>query len=219
MRNRIKKFYGEPMVRHYGEVVAFAVVVIGLALYGAYDKGLWPFNAATMPPIHVAQSTQVTLAAAEPTRIRIPAIDVDTTFETPLGVNDDGTIEVPETYEQVAYYAYGPTPGERGPAVVLGHVDSYSGPAVFWPLRKLESGDQILIDRKDGTTATFLVTRLEDHEQSGFPTRTVYGDLDHAGLRLITCSGTYDRNTLEYSHNLIVFAELATTTEQTSGSR
>jgi len=201
------------MIRHYTLLVAYAVVIIGLFLYGAYDKGLIQFSDERISPIEVTEENESVLVASEPMRIRIPAVSINTTFERPIGVNDDGTIEVPESYEQVAYYKYGPTPGELGPAVVLGHVDSFKGPAVFWPLRMLAPGDEIYIERQNGTTAVFTVTSLEDHQQSGFPTQKVYGDLDYAGLRLITCSGTYDHNRLEYSHNLIVFAELATITE------
>ena len=98
--------------------------------------------------------------------------------------------------------------GELGPAVVLGHVDSKEGPEVFYYLRELEVGDLIFIDREDGTTATFAVSRLEQHPQNGFPTEEVYGNIDHAGLRLITCSGVYNRGAARYTHNPIVFAEL-----------
>ena len=92
--------------------------------------------------------------------------------------------------------------------MILGHVDSYEGPAVLFSLGQLKVGDEIYIDREDGTTVTFRVTDLERHLQSGFPTAQVYGDIDHSGLRIITCSGIYDRGSLRYSHNLIVFAEM-----------
>jgi sortase (surface protein transpeptidase) len=145
---------------------------------------------------------------SEPVRLRIPKVGIDTTFERPLGLNQDSTVEVPDSYEEVGWYQYAPTPGELGPAVILGHVDSYEGPAVFYRLGSLKPGDEITVDRADGTTAKFEVTTLERHEQSGFPTELVYGDIDHAGLRLITCSGVFVRGEQRYTHNLIVFARL-----------
>ena len=180
---------------------------------------------ATAPPAGVSSSQTATssdtftLAPSEPVHLSIPAANITAAFADTLYLADNGEIEVPDGYESVGYYGYGPTPGELGPAVVLGHVDSYQGPAVFWSLGQLEAGDRVLIDRADGSTAVFAVTRLERHQQSGFPTQQVYGDIDHAGLRLITCSGTYDRGIQRYTHNLIVFAELigTSTAAVTSG--
>jgi len=145
---------------------------------------------------------------AEPVRLRVPSVGIDASFEGPLGLNADQSIEVPDTYDELGWYRYGPTPGDLGPAVVLGHVDSIDGPAVFFALGQTEVGDIVEIDRADGTTVRFEITRLDRRPQSDFPTREVYGDIDHAGLRLITCSGVYNHGTLEYSHNLIVYAKL-----------
>lgn len=153
-------------------------------------------------------STPYVLPESEPTQLRIPSVGIEADFEESLGLQDNGEIEVPERYDTVGWYQYGPTPGELGPAVVLGHVDSYEGPEIFYDLREVAVGDEVVIERADGSTAIFEVTRIEEHAQSGFPTEKVYGDIDHAGLRLITCSGTYDHGTERYSHNLIVFAEL-----------
>ena len=143
-----------------------------------------------------------------PTQLRIPSLSIETSFEDPLGVNENQEIEVPDSFDQVGWYQHGPTPGEQGPAVVLGHVDSREGPAVFFPLGQLNPGDSIFIDRDDETQLEFEVTALERYEQEGFPTDLVYGDIDHAGLRLVTCSGTYDRGEQRYTHNLIVYAAL-----------
>lgn len=158
----------------------------------------------------LAVSSEISYAMpkADPVALRIPKLSIDTEFSKPLGLNEDQTVEVPKDYETVGYYKFGPTPGELGPSVVLGHVDSLDGPAVFFSLGQLEAGDQILVDRVDGSTATFTVSKLERHTQSGFPTQEVYGNLDHAGLRLITCTGIYDHGVQKYSHNLIVYAKL-----------
>jgi len=148
------------------------------------------------------------LEAAQPQTIRIPAVDIEAPFSAPLGLTATNESEVPDDYESVGWYKFGPTPGELGPAVVLGHVDSYTGPAVFFRLGQLAVGDEIYIDRADGTTTTFVVTELERPRQNEFPTARVYGDIDHAGLRLITCSGTFVRGEQRYTHNLIVYARL-----------
>lgn len=149
----------------------------------------------------------VVLDEAEPVRLRIPKIGVDTSF-VELGVDEDREIEVPESFDEVGWYRHGPTPGELGPAVVLGHVDSFEGPAVFYSLGQLDPGDRVEIDRADGSTAVFEVKTLERYRQDSFPTTLVYGDIDHAGLRLITCSGSFNRDTQRYDQNLVVYAEL-----------
>ncbi len=149
------------------------------------------------------------LSFSRPTQLIIPAIDLAVPFGEPLGLNPDQTIMVPDSYESVGWYQYGPTPGELGPAVVLGHVDSYEGPAVFYNLRQLTPGDEVLITRADGETVTFIVTDIKEYAQSQFPSAMVYGDTDHAALRLVTCSGLYNHHTARYSHNTVVFAELA----------
>lgn len=149
----------------------------------------------------------VPLSESEPVRLRIPDIFIDTNF-VPLGLQDNGEIEIPEGYTEVGWYTYGPTPGEIGPSVVLGHVDSYEGPGVFIYLGQLKVGSLVYVDRADGTTAAFRVTALERYNRDEFPTQKVYGNLDYAGIRLITCSGTYNHETLEYDRVLVVYGEL-----------
>lgn len=195
--------------RHHQWVVAFALVaVLGILSLLAYDLR----QERSVVVIEEAEPTLTMsgdiLPKSNPLTITIPKINLSASFEDPLGVDASREIEVPEGYDTVGYYKYGPTPGELGPAVVLGHVDSVDGPAVFYSLGQLEVGDEIEIEREDGTTAVFEVTNMERHLQSGFPTEQVYGNIDHAGLRLITCSGTFDKGIQRYSHNLIVFAEL-----------
>lgn len=187
---------------HYGSVVAFA---IGLIIGGLMMQSVLPH--AAKAPTETGQSGVKEVVAA-PVRLRIPAADIDTKFVEPLGVNDDQTVEVPDSYEAVGWYKHGPRPGELGPAVILGHVDSVEGPAVFYNLQFTKPGDIIEIERADGSIGKFEITKLTHRSQSNFPTEEVYGNLDHAGLRLITCSGIYDHGTLRYSHNLIVFAKL-----------
>lgn len=142
-----------------------------------------------------------------PTELEIPALGIKAAFSRPLGVTDTGESEVPDLPEQVGWYQYSPTPGERGPAVVLGHVDSLSGPAVFYTLGQLEPGNDIYIDREDGSRVHFVVRKLERYSREDFPTNQVYGDIEYAGLRLVTCSGLYNYSSLRYSHTLVVYAE------------
>jgi hypothetical protein len=195
--------------RHYRTVVAFAVGVVAVVLLTVFPQDLVVVNEKVDEVVATSTAEIVThLERSSPQRLRIPVVGIDTYFEGPLGLNEKGEVEVPESYDEVGWYKYGPTPGELGPAVVLGHVDSYQGPAVFFGLGQLKPGDEIFIERADGKTVTFTVERLERHEQAGFPTAEVYSDIDYAGLRLITCTGVYSHTTLRYSHNLIVFARM-----------
>jgi sortase (surface protein transpeptidase) len=146
-------------------------------------------------------------APAVPVRIDIPSIAVSAPVD-PVGLNPDGSLEVPKDFDRAGYYTGRPTPGEIGPAVIEGHVDSTRRPAVFYRLRKLRGGDEVVITRADGTRPVFVVDRLEEHSKDAFPTEGVYGRVPEATLRLITCAGTFDRRTGRYRDNLIVFARL-----------
>ena len=161
-------------------------------------------------PILAPQASAVPgqgFAPAVPVRIDIPSIAVSAPVD-PVRLNPDGTLEVPKDFGRTGYFTGRPTPGEIGPAVIEGHVDSTRGPAVFYRLRKLRGGDEVVITRDDGTRPVFVVDRLEEHPKDAFPTERVYGPTPEATLRLITCAGTFDRRTGHYRHNLIVFAHL-----------
>lgn len=188
-------------------VVLLVAVLIGMALI--YSPRFFAKQALAPEVADTSMQVQgVVMEKSVPTKLLIPSINVDTSFEEPLGLKDDGEIETPASYDKVAYYKNGPTPGELGPSVILGHVDSVDGPAVFFSLGQLKEGDEIKVEREDGSIAVFAVTTLERHLQSGFPTAKVYSDIDHAGLRLITCTGIYEKDKLRYTHNLIVYAKL-----------
>lgn len=141
-----------------------------------------------------------------PVSLDIPALKLSIPFGKPLGLTAQGEVEVPVGYDEVGWYKYGPTPGKLGPAVILGHVDSKVGPAVFYSLGQLKPGDDISVKQADGTIFHFVIEEIERVKQDAFPTDRVYGDVDYVGLRLITCSGTYLRGEKRYSHNLIVYA-------------
>ena len=143
----------------------------------------------------------------KPTRIRIPAIKVDANM-VELGLNKNGSLQVPSDPKTVGWYVGGPRPGGVGPAVMVGHLDSVHGPEIFWNLKNLQIGDTIQVAREDGSTVTFRVTDKQNYSQNNFPTDKVYGPINYPGLRLITCSGTYSRLAGHYSQNLVVYASL-----------
>lgn len=160
------------------------------------------------PPTRPAAAVPATRVAAAPVRLQVPAIGVDSELMD-LGLQADGTLEVPPSGFPAGWYTGAPTPGELGPAIIAGHVDWGGRPGVFFDLRDLSRGDEIVITRQDGSTARFRVTHVEQFDKDAFPTQAVYGDLDHAGLRLITCAGAFDPSMRSYDDNLVVFAELA----------
>jgi len=153
------------------------------------------------------------VARSQPLSIAIPAIGVQSDL-LQLGMNPTGTIEVPplgntpETNE-AAWFDDSPTPGEVGPSVIEGHIDSaYQGPSVFFRLGALVPGDTIDVTLADGTVAVFTVTGVRQYPKTGFPTQVVYGNTNFAALRLITCGGTFDYTTHQYLANTVVFASL-----------
>jgi sortase (surface protein transpeptidase) len=155
--------------------------------------------ATTAPP--VARLTAV--------RIRVPAIGVDAPLVR-LGLTSAGALAVPTKAMTAGWYTGSPVPGRVGPAVIAGHVHWSGIPAVFAQLAALTPGDRIIVTRSDASTATFTVDRVATYAKTRFPTALVYGSLDVAGLRLITCGG-FDPVARAYAANVIVFATLVTT--------
>lgn len=163
------------------------------------------------PAFEKSSTTQQSLSPSEPIRVRIPAIGVDAAIVT-VGQNADGTLQTPSLFDHnVGWYRLGPTPGEVGPSIMVGHVDNYKGPSVFWRLAELRPGDTIEVSRKDGQIVTFQVASAEQFDQNAFPTEKVYGNIDNAGLRLITCGGTFNQDTGRYTHNTVILADMITT--------
>lgn len=155
-----------------------------------------------------AEKKAYSLAYSKPVNIKIDKFDLDTAIQ-PVGQNQDKSIQIPEYLDMLAgWYKYGPAPGELGPAVIVGHVGIYKGQTVFYNLHSLAPGDKIEILRQDNKTAKFKVTSLEQYSQESFPSDKVYGDIDYAGLRLITCGGQFDKKTGKYSDNTVVYAKL-----------
>jgi LPXTG-site transpeptidase (sortase) family protein len=138
--------------------------------------------------------------------LSIPAIGVRTPVVS-LGKNPDGTLETPTNFDRAGLWTGGPSPGEHGPAIISGHVDSArSGPAVFYRLRDLEPGDIVRYTTRRGRGVRFEVERMERYPKDDFPTLRVYGRTDGPRLRLITCTGDFDTSSGHYRDNLVVYA-------------
>lgn len=189
-------------------------IVVGLlgsvyfALNMVQPKSPPPVSAQAVPASAIklpSKLESIGMTPSEPTELSIPDVAIQTPLLT-VGRNVDNTIEVPSSYETAGWYRHSPTPGEIGPTIIVGHVDSYRGPAVFWRLSQLRPSQLVNIKRADGQTITYQVTEVKQFDQNNFPTNDVYGNISHAGLRLITCGGVYDRATNHYTHNTVVYA-------------
>ncbi|MEV6958085.1 class F sortase [Streptomyces sp. NPDC051207] len=143
--------------------------------------------------------------AAPPVRIRIPAIGVDQPLIS-LRVQQDGRLSVPDEPERIGWWSDGPRPGSPGATVVVGHVDSATGPGAFHGLSALDPGDEVTLVRDDRSTITFTVRALRQYEKDALPDSQVYATSGPPALHLITCSGPYDRSRGEYRDNLVVYA-------------
>jgi hypothetical protein len=165
------------------------------------------------------QSVATPLGASRPVSIRIPAFGVSSKV-FPIGLADDGTLAVPQPgprLNQAAWFKNSPTPGQPGPAIIEGHVDSEQGPSVFFRLGDIRPGDRILVDRADGAHLVFRVDAVRDFMKKSFPTQLVYGakDLSIPALRLITCSN-FDPSIRHHVGNEVVFAHRTRATGQPS---
>jgi hypothetical protein len=189
--------------------VALAAALTGSAPPGSPSAGQSASDRATSPPdVASFRSTRDYPGIPVPVRLRVPAARVNTALQ-PLGRSADGTIAVPDDPDVAGWYAQGPRPGEPGPAVILGHVDSVTGPAVFFHVARLSRGDAIAVDSADGRTFTFRVTDVTRVPKNQFPTDLVYLPTLQPALRLVTCGGSFDTAAHSYRDNVIVFADLA----------
>jgi len=196
-------------------VVAALLLLAGCAAGGG--RGAEPLPAAaaqttgsTAAGVDAARgfhSTRGYRATPVPVRIEIPAIGVTSSLDR-LGRAPDKTVQVPSRWEVAGWFAPGTRPGDPGSAVILGHVDSRSGPAVFYRLRELRRGDLVEVARADGSTVRFVVQRTEQYDKRRFPTDEVYYPTLTPALRLVTCGGEFDATAGHYRSNIIVFATL-----------
>ena len=150
------------------------------------------------------------LPASAPLALSIPAIGVQSPLHS-LGQTADGSLEVPAPgphFNEAGWYRYSPTPGSLGPAIIAGHVDTAQGPSVFLRLGSMRPHDTVRITRADGSVAVFTVDDVRRYPKNAFPTQLVYGNTDHAALRLITCDGPIDHSSGHYLDNIVVSASL-----------
>ena len=169
-------------------------------------------SAAVTPSVPVtrarpAEQADTDAEAAPPRRVTIDRIGVDSTL-IGLRVQRNGELEVPADYGVAGWHRAGTAPGDRGPAVLVGHVDSFEGPAVFYRLRELQPGDRATVTRTDGSVVTFEVYGVERYAKKDFPTDAVYGATDGPELRLVTCGGAFDEKTRSYQDNVVAYARL-----------
>ncbi|MCP2322532.1 hypothetical protein HDA40_001039 [Hamadaea flava] len=186
--------------------VLLALVAVG-ALSGAMSL-LWvdarPSPAAGWLAGVPTPDVSPTAASLPPTRLRIAAIGVDSALAT-LHLDVRGRLTAPSSFGIAGWYAEGTVPGEPGPAVIAGHVDSIHGKAVFYRLDRLRPGDRVEV-RRGGSWVSFAVTAVHEYAKSAFPTAEVYGPTPDAQLRLITCGGDFDRAVRSYADNIVVSA-------------
>jgi sortase (surface protein transpeptidase) len=196
------------LVAVLGVAAAFCLVMwgAGSSPTSPADNAADPSSSTQGTPA-VATDAAATSAPALPLALSIPAIDVRTNIIR-LGQHQDGTVEVPENPAEVGWFHLGPPPGAPGSSVILGHLDSVSGPAVFYRLTELRPGDRIAVRLDDGTTARFRVHSIETYANADFPAQKVYGKQGRSQLNLVTCGGVYDSSRGGYQSNVVVNARL-----------
>ncbi len=202
--------------RAAASIAAAAVAaVVAAAVWLAYPRGTPAAEPArVLPPPWVGASAQTRAPddpfhqaaglSGPPTRLRVPAIGIDSPLES-LHIGPGGELSTPRDFAKAGWYADGTAPGDVGPAVIAGHVDSTEGPAVFYKLRELRPDDTIEVSR-GGRTVTFTVMSTAWYPKDAFPTERVYGATPDRQLRLITCGGDFDRSRRSYRDNLVVYA-------------
>jgi len=200
-----------------GKRAALIVLAIGMTLAGAGAAGLvlarhpvaarWdaviPLPAPTgrIDPARPSQPG----AVPQPVSLIIPSLGVQTSL-IHLGLTASGDLQVPTSTRVAGWYTGSARPGAIGPAVIAGHIDSRSGPGVFFHLDQLRRGDRVYIRRADGTLVVFRVTTVQMYAKDGFPTLAVYGPVPDPELRLVTCGGTFDPDAHSYLSNTVVYA-------------
>jgi sortase (surface protein transpeptidase) len=189
---------------------AALALLLTMALPASQSTAQGNHEAGTASPMRGSavdsfKSTRTHEPFPAPVRLRVPTARIDSPLQR-LGRNADGTIAVPDGPTIAGWYEEGPRPGQPGPAVILGHVDSAEGPGVFFHLAALTPGVDVYVDAADGRTVSFRVIEVSRVPKTGFPTDLVYSPTLQSSLRLVTCGGSFDHDTRQYSDNVIVYA-------------
>jgi Sortase domain len=179
-----------------------------LLVAGCQRPTLDPGEPVPAPAAPGSPTTPEPAAVGEPVSVAIPAVGVDARV-VPVGLRPDRTMEVPAV-DLAGWYRPGPRPGEPGPAVLVGHVDSRRGPAVFHRLGELRPGDRVVVGQRGAAARSFVVERVERHPKGALPVGRIWTGTRRPVLRLITCGGSFDRSTGHYRDNVIVFAHAVT---------
>lgn len=211
-----------PRQRPRLSVVAWILcAVVGVALVGLWDRDASPAHSLSdrwspspagpvagqaLPASSGAGSTGARDLTLAPVAIDIPAIDVSSPLVW-LGLRPNGTVEVPADPDSAGWFRRGTEPGRRGSAVILGHVDSEAGPAVFARLRELDRGDSVTVERADGSVVEFAVMKSVTYLNADFPAQRVYAAQGAQRLNLVTCTGAYDADRGGYQANLVVYTQ------------
>ena len=219
MKHRAAHHTSSSRERMWWAVSAALLVVALVALYIAWPTAdpasvvlsSTPTPSTTHPSSAPASRRAPTPAWSVPMRLSVPNIGINIAVGR-LGLNKNGQVMVPATAHTVGWYVHGPTPGQIGSAVILGHVDSYLGPGVFFYLRNLIAGDPIKVTLANGSVVTFRVNRVEQYSKTAFPDRLVYGSHGTRSLQLVTCGGTFDHATGSYESNIVVFSTFVSMT-------
>lgn len=196
-------------------LIGLVVLLAGLALIFSMAPGstgsLFGATAAATSGEGEATpgSDAAPLVAATPTKVSVPSIAAESSLVA-TGLQPDGSLAVPPVDRpmQASWYDQSPTPGEVGPAIVLGHVNGNGQPGIFAELNEVAAGQEVIVDRADGSQAVFRVSHVDNFRKDSFPTDLVYNDTPNSQLRLITCGGEYDAANRSYLSNVIVYADL-----------
>lgn len=165
-------------------------------------------SAQTMFQTKAPQPLVKVLGRSEPTELRVNRVAIKASLIS-VGLELDGSTKIPDEYGLAGWYNLAPTPGEAGPAIIVGHVDNWQrGPSIFWRLHEVIPGDIVEVDRADNGTIKFRVDEVKQFPRHNLPVEKIYGDIDYAGIRIMTCGGTFDSQAQEYDQNTIVFGTL-----------
>jgi|SRR5579872_670725 len=187
-------------------LIMVSAAIAGIAIYFHFALAAQKTAVSTKSSEQLI-SVQQNIRQQIPVKIEIPSINLNAVV-VKTGLEANGALHVPSNSSLTGWYDLGPKPGQVGPAVITGHLDTAAGPGVFWNLHNVKIDDEINIVRDDGTIAVFKVQKMQIYPQNNFDTQAVYGSIPNAGLRIITCAGTYLKSAGHYSDDLVVYASL-----------